>query len=226
MTGDDDVARGTRSPVAAPARPGQDLPTPRTYDATRRRAAAHERRQRIAGVAADLFVRRGWAGTTVAEVARRAEVSTDLVATAFGGKAGLFMAAFRHAGFGEKSGVRQALAALELDEEPDRDVRLERIVDLAVGVMPGLAPFLSVLRVGADQDAGLRVLVMLAEDSFRGTATEVVRLIAPGPPPPDAVDEVYLLLLAETYLTFTRNRGWTDERYRAWLRRSLAAVVG
>ena len=203
---------------------GGALPA-RPYDGTSRRVAAHERRQRIAAAAPALFLERGWAGTTLAEVARRAEVSTDTVAAAFGGKPGLLMAAFRHAGFGERANVREALASLRLDDEPDREVRVARVVDLACRVMPGMAPFLEVLRVAADQDADLRVLVMVAEDSFSDTAAEVVRLIAPGEPPRDAADEVYHLLLAETYLTFTRSRGWSDERYRAWLTRSLEAAV-
>ncbi|GAA1478385.1 hypothetical protein GCM10009623_28310 [Nocardioides aestuarii] len=203
---------------------GGALPS-RPYDGTRRRVAAHERRQRIAAAAAELFLEHGWTGTTMGEVARRADVSTDLVSGAFGGKPGLLMAAFRHAGFGERANVREALASLRLDDEPDLDVRLEWVVDLACRVMPGMAPFLEVLRVAGDQDADLRVLVMVAEDSFSATAAEVVRLIAPGEAPPDAADEVYQLLLAETYLTFTRSRGWSDERYRAWLSRSLAAAV-
>ena len=203
---------------------GGALPS-RPYDGTSRRVAAHERRQRIAAAAAELFLDLGWSGTTMAEVARRADVSADLVSGAFGGKAGLLMAAFRHAGFGERANVREALAALRLDDEPDREVRLTRVVDLACRVMPGMAPFLAVLRVAADQDPDLRVLVMVAEDSFSETAAEVVRLVAPGEPPADAADEVYQLLLAETYLTFTRSRGWSDDRYRAWLARSLAAAV-
>lgn len=227
MAGMSDPGRGTESTAVVPADTdsGAAQAPSRPYDGSRRRAAAQERRQRIAAAASGLFVAKGWAGTTMAEVAREAGVSTDLVATAFGGKAGLFMAAFRHAGFGEKANVKNALASLRLDEEPDLDVRLERVLDLACGVMPRMAPFMSVLRVAADQDADLRVMVMVAEDSFAGTAAEVVRLIAPGPPPPDATDEVYLLLLAETYLVLTRHRGWTDQRYRAWLRRSLLAAT-
>ncbi len=203
---------------------GGALPS-RPYDGTRRRVAAQERRQRVAGVAAELFLERGWSATTMSEVARRAGVSTDLVATAFGGKPGLLMAAFRHAGFGEQANVREALASLELDDEPDREVRLARIVDLASRVMPGMAPFLEVLHIAADQDADLRVMVMVAEDSFAGTAAEVVRLIAPGRPSENAADEVYRLLLAETYLVLTRGRGWSDDRYRTWLHRSLDAAV-
>ena len=37
--------------------------------------------------------------------------------------------------------------------------------------------------------------------------------------------EVYLLTRAETYVTFAHHRGWTVERYAAWLRRSLRSAV-
>jgi len=36
---------------------------------------------------------------------------------------------------------------------------------------------------------------------------------------------VYLLTRAETYVTFAQHRGWTVERYAAWLRRSLRTAV-
>ena len=54
---------------------------------------------------------------------------------------------------------------------------------------------------------------------------DVVRLLAHGEPAPDAVDEVYLLTRSETYVTFAHHRGWSVERYAAWLRRSLRAAV-
>lgn len=199
--------------------------TRRRYDVSGRRAAAEERRLRIAAEAAALFIEHGWSATTIAAVAQAAEVSTDLVASAFGGKAGLLMAALRRVGFGEHSNLLEAFAALALDDEPDRDVRLDRIVELACSALHAMAPIFSVLPLAADQDPELQVLVTASEANLHHIAGEVVRLLAQGPAHPDAVDEVYVLLRSQTFLTLVRECGWSLERYGVWLRRRLLAAA-
>ncbi|MEP9361935.1 TetR family transcriptional regulator [Nocardioides sp. CN2-186] len=199
--------------------------TARRYDTTRRQAAAQERRTRVAEVAAALFAERGWVGTTVAAVAAEAGVSTELVTKAFDGKPGLFMAAFRQASFGGSTDLPGVFAELRLEDEPDLDVRLDRLVDFACASLVPMAPLVPVMTAGAEHDADLRRLVRAAELGHAETAREVVRLLAPGPVGDDVVDEVYVLTLAETYLAFVQQRGWSTERYAAWLRRSLRAVL-
>lgn len=201
------------------------MQTRRRYDASSRRAAAEERRLRIADRAACLFSERGWRGTTLADVATASGVSPDLVASAFGSKAGLLMAAFRRVGFGEHADVQAAFEALRLDDEPSREARLDLIVDLACNALGGMASLASVLPVAADNDPEMRRLVDASEDNLAAIAGRVVVHLAVGPVPADAVDEVYLLLRSETYLALVRRRGWSQERYAAWLRRSLVAAV-
>lgn len=180
----------------------------------------------MAAVAADMFARRGWSGTTIAAVAAEAGVSAELVSNAFGGKPGLFMAAFRQTALGQGSGtLPQAFAALHLEDEPDLEVRLVRFSEFACQTMERMAPLVAVLFLGADQDSELRGLMGVAELRHLETARQAVRLLAPGPVSEDAVDEVYLLTRAESYLQLVGQRGWTRERLLAWLQRSLRAVV-
>lgn len=200
-------------------------PERRPYDASGRRAAAERRRLHVAEVAARLFAERGWNGTTLALVAAESEVSVELVTKTFGSKAGLFMAAFGSAGFGRRGGLREAFAELRLDDEPDVEVRLDRFVEMACSIVVPMGPLVSVLAHGAEQDPTLRDLVRGAHLAHAEMCRDLVRLIASGEPPPDAVDEVYLLTRAETYLTLVQHRGWTVERYAAWLRRSLCTAV-
>lgn len=202
---------------AAPAR--------RPYDASRRRAAAEQRRQRVADVAARLFAEHGWNGTTLALVAGEAEVSVEWVTKGFGGKAGLFMAAFASAGLGRRGGLLNAFHELRLEDDPDPDARLDRFVEFACGIVEPMGPLVGVLLSGAEQDPTLRDLVRTAHLSHAAVCEELVRLVAVGEPAPDAVDEVYLLTRAEVYQTLAQHRGWTIERYAAWLRRSLRAAV-
>jgi hypothetical protein len=88
-----------------------------------------------------------------------------------------------------------------------------------------MAPLVSVLALGADQDEELAALVVGAEQRHAETARMALELLASGPVPDDAVDEIYALTRAEVYLALVHQRGWTRERYRAWLRRSLLAAL-
>jgi len=195
--------------------------TKRRYDASGRRAAAEQRRLRVAEEAARLFGERGWAGTTIADVAAAADVSSDLVASAFGSKAGLLMAALRRSGFGRHVDAQAAFAALRLGDEPDRDVRLDRIVFLVTRSLAGIAPLARVLPLAADVDPELSDLVDASEAGLAGIAAQVVDLLATDEPDPDAVDEVYVLMRSETYLALVGRRGWSEERFATWLRGAL-----
>ena len=179
----------------------------------------------MAEVAARLFAENGWNGTTFAMVAAEAGVSVELVTKSFDGKGGLFMAAFRTAGFGRRGGLQQAYAELHLEDEPDVEARLDRFVAFACDTVERMGPLVWVLGHGAEQDPAMRALVRGAHAGHAAVCEDVVRLLATQSPAPDAVDEVYLLTRAETYQTLAQHRGWSVERYAAWLRRSLRAAV-
>ncbi len=180
---------------------------------------------RVATEAARIFGERGWAGTTIADVAAAAGVSVDLVSSAYGSKAGLLMAALRRDGFGQHVDAQAAFASLRLGDEPDREVRLDRIVWLACRSLSGIAPLARVLPLAADVDPELRQLVDDSEAGLVGIASQVVDLLATGEPHPDAVDEVYLMLRSETYAALVGRRAWSEDRFAAWLRRSLVTAA-
>lgn len=197
----------------------------RMYDATGRRAAAEQRRARVVAAAARMFAERGWGGTTIAAVARDADVSAETIAKSIGGKPELLMAAMRAASFGRAGGLTAAFAELRLEDEPDREVRIDRVVDFAIGSVARMAPFVPVIIQAADRDERMHAVLVAAEQGHLETTRLLVSTLADGPLGPDAVDEVYVMTRAESYLTFVGRRGWTAERYRDWLRRSLVAAL-
>ncbi|SEC51808.1 DNA-binding transcriptional regulator, AcrR family [Nocardioides exalbidus] len=202
-----------------------DAPTRRSYDASGRRAAAETRRQRVVDAAAELFPVQGWRATTIATVAAQAGVSPELVSKTFGGKQELLMAAMRSRSFNRGLPLPQAFAALHLEDEPDREVRLDRVVAFVVASLEPMAPFVPVMIQGADQDPRMRVILDAARDGHLVATQDLVRHVATGPLHPDAVDVVYVLTRAETYLTLVPHRGWTSERYATWLRRAIDDAV-
>ncbi|WP_191279039.1 TetR/AcrR family transcriptional regulator [Nocardioides flavus (ex Wang et al. 2016)] len=213
------------TPVGAGVDGGRP-PRRRAYDASGRRAAAERRRVRVAVTAAGLFAECGWRGTTLAAVAREAEVSPEYVTKTFGGKPGLLMASMRSASFGTSGSLHESFTALQLGAEPDRGVRLDRFVDFACDAVVPMAPFVPVLAQGADEDERMRTVLQAARDGHVETIRALVPLLASGPVHPDTVDEVVVLTRAETYLTLAEERGWSVARYAAWLRRSIARAVG
>src|SRR5690349_11451806 len=64
----------------------------RRYDSTRRRAQAVQTRLDVLTAARDLFPKRGYAGTTINEIAIAAGVAVETIYRAFGSKAALFKA--------------------------------------------------------------------------------------------------------------------------------------
>lgn len=124
----------------------------RAYDSSGRRRAAEQRHRHVATVAAELFATHGWTGTTIAGVAKSAGVSPEPVARTFGGRPGLLMTAFGQVSFDQDVNTRELLAGLHLDEEPDRDVRLEAIVDLSCRALEPTALLIPVLLHAAAQD--------------------------------------------------------------------------
>ena len=66
--------------------------SPRPYRSARREAQASETRTRIVRSARDLFLEKGFPATTIAAIARHAEVAADTVYASFGSKAALLKA--------------------------------------------------------------------------------------------------------------------------------------
>ncbi|GAA5115823.1 hypothetical protein GCM10023339_23610 [Alloalcanivorax gelatiniphagus] len=201
-------------------------PVRRSYDASRRRAAAEQRRIYVAVTAAGLFAEHGWRGTTIAAVAREAEVSPEYVSKTFGGKPALLMAAMGSATFGRSASVQEAFAELRLADEPDLEVRRDRFVDFACASVVPMAPFIPAMVQGAAEDARMRAVLDGARHAHVEVMRELVPLVATDEVHPDAVDELVVLTRGETYLTFAVELGWSASRYAAWLRRSLDRIVG
>jgi AcrR family transcriptional regulator len=199
----------------------------------RREARTREIEARVVAAAHELFVRQGYARTTLAQVADAAGVAERTVYVRFGTKAALLNRAVGVALVGdvepvpvkERDWVRGATSAPTLDE---------RIALLAQGVaslMDRAADVLSVAFEAAGHDRDL------AEAAHRGRegTLDVVRsfwaaaardgLLPPGADRRWLTEASSLWLQAEAYLLGRRTLGWTPRKYRAWLERSLAALV-
>ena len=96
----------------------------RTYDASGRQAEAAARRARVVDAARELFLDRGYAGTSITAIAERAGVSTPTVYAQFEGKAGIL--------------ARVVYVAVAGDHEEEGLARDRP--DVAIGFAPGMPP--------------------------------------------------------------------------------------
>ena len=205
----------------------------RKYDSTLRRQQAGETRMRILDSAQELFEQHGYATTTIEAVAGKAGVATDTVYANFRSKTGLLRSLIGVRVAGDESPVRfmdrvgpqsvrtQRTQRAQLQAFA-RDIAstLERArpVDEIIRGAGAVDPEVAAMRVQMQQvrHARLRELVgWLAEKGpFRG-----------GMDREQAADIVWTLASPEVNGLLRRDRGWSQDRYVAWLADALTRTL-
>ena len=175
---------------------------------------------RIVDAARDLFVEQGYARTTIADIARAADVAPQTVYWAFGSKAGL-VREIRDAWFASARTSERMGQVLAID---DPVARLDAFAGFMRNQWVSGAAALSIQRdaLRVDPDAAADVVAIL-ETRARGLF-EVVRPLgphlAPGLTVKKAHDLVLALTLLEIYLEL-QARGWSADEYEEWLAGAL-----
>src|SRR5260370_6388439 len=131
----------------------------RRYDATRRLEQAAQTRIDVLTAARELFPERGYAGTTINEIAIAAGVAVETIYRSFGSKAALFREVLEAAiaGGAERAALpaEQRPALRKIAEEPDR----RRLLGAHAATQPGSharsGPYDRVLMEAASADPGL-----------------------------------------------------------------------
>ena len=195
----------------------------REYRSELRSQQADQTRARVAQAAADLFVRDGYAATSINGVARAAGVSAQTVYNIFGTKAAVLKAAYDIALVGDADPVplaeRADVRALYADPDPVRFLRgyarLGRtVLDRAGALM---------LQVMAGAAAGQEDLVALSRttnaERLVGTGMVAHRLaeldaLAPDLSVDQARDRIWTLNSVEVWHLVTGTLGWTDDDYQ------------
>jgi AcrR family transcriptional regulator len=212
------------------------MPAPRQrriYDTTGRRAQAEATRLRILDVARGLFIERGYAGTSVAQIAAASGVSAPTVFAAFTSKVNLLKVA------AETTIVGDA-APVPLAERPEmRHVHagataeevLDRLAALNAATAERAYPIFTVLHAAADAEPEIAELVRLIDGQRLTGATMLARTVLDrlGQDDPDRLTEVRDTIWAfnalSMYGMLVVQRGWSPDRYREWLSKALRALI-
>jgi AcrR family transcriptional regulator len=205
----------------------------RRYDATRRREQARHTRASVLEAARELFLDRGYAGTTVPEVARRAGVSVETVYKAVGAKPALLKAVVDVAIVGDDEPV--ALMDREFVRrnmaEPDPRVKLTSYGDHLVGLVPRANPLQLVVRDAAGGDAGAAaVWEQMQSERLTGMTAFAAHLAAgghlrAGVSADEARDVLWTYTSLELWDLLVNRRGWDTARYGRWIADALVAAL-
>ncbi len=210
----------------------EDVKPRRRYNATRRQAQAAQTRQDILTAAHQLFLERGYAGTTLAAIAQAAEVVVETIYRAYGSKAELFKAVVRAAVAGGAARAqvpveqRPAIAAVIAETDPHR--QLELYAATQPGIHARAGPLLRVLTGAAAADPELAELWTQIEDErHTGMARFAQVLVDRGVLRPElsmeeARDLLWTLNALAIHDLLVLRCGWSPERYRDWLAGALA----
>ena len=205
----------------------------RQYDNTRRLAQVRATRLRVIEAAKGLFVENGYPATTLDSVADAADVALPTLYRLFGSKRALLTAVLDTAfggddepiAFVDRPTVQAALS------EPDPRRLLAAFAGIARQFMDRSSAILHVLASAAQVDTeAADLLAEIRRQRHTGQSRVVAALVERGALDPslelsEAADFVYLLWSPDTHRILTVERGWSPERYEAWLAHTLSRTL-
>lgn len=194
----------------------------------RRAEYAEVTRQAILGAARDLFVRKGYFGTTVEEIARTARVAPATV-YAVGGKHGLLRTLIESGTTGED--IPGILARIESIGEPPELIRF--LVRSTRVKFEQWSDLMRQVAAAAPQEPTVRESQRIAHESMRGGLTLAAQRLAglgalrEGLDVTRAADVLWFYLSNTAYFIRTDDLGWSLDESETWLSEVLSfALLG
>ncbi len=196
----------------------------RRYESPRRREQAAATRREILDAAHRLFARRGYAGTTMTELAGEAGVALKTVYVAFETKAGVLQGLWNLLLRGDEGAVpisEQAWYRAVLDEpDPERQLRLNAANSRLGKVRLGTV--LEVIRAAAPTDPEIDALWERIQREYHANQRAIVDSVAekgvlrPGLDAGRAADIVWAVNNPDVWQLLVGRLGWSPEQYERW----------
>jgi len=191
-------------------------------------------RRRILGAASELFTERGYAGTTLQEIAASAGVSVQTVYNQVGGKPALLKAVYdvTLAGDDDPVPMAQRPIARAVIEATDARQCLARYAEMARVLGERTLPLATTLLAqAATGDPDLHAFVDTIEQQ-RATGTSAIAQhiatrfgLRDGIDTQTAADILWTLTAPELADRLVRRRGWRWDRYQHWLAATMADTL-
>jgi AcrR family transcriptional regulator len=195
-----------------------------------RRGRAKATHWRIVKAAYRLFCERGYAGTTMAQIAEAAGVAVQTVYFTFHTKATLLSRAYDFAVMGEEEPQipQQQPWYRAMTDEPDVTRALRHFVSGVGEITRRVTPLSVVAQVAADGDPDTARVMAFHDDWQADGYREVVTLLTtkadlrPGVSLERATDLLLLYAGTEVYHVLVDGRGWSHDEWLDWSASALA----
>jgi len=200
---------------------------------TPRRERARATRLRITKAAYNLFCERGYANTTMTEIAEAAGVAVQTVYFAFHTKSELLSRAYDFAVLGEEEPLppEQQPWYAKMIAEPDVTTALRHTVEGAGAILVRATPLDTVVRASAESDpdtARVRAFhERLRAEGYRALIDTLCGKAAlrDGVTPERATHLLLLYLGADAYRVLVHDFGWTHDDWIDWTVATVAEQV-
>lgn len=205
----------------------------RLYRSTRRKAQAEETRLAILDAARDLFAEKGWTATTIAAIARKADVAPETVYARFGSKPAIVgaLVVFAMRGSEQDTPFMEQAGRREVLDQIDPSLKIDAFCRDLSRLLGRVAPILAVVRSAAETDPEMRALYgKLHQARRRNLAHFVDDLIAAGALRPGldreaATDHVWSLASPELFLVWTGPSARAQADHAAWIASALKRLL-
>jgi AcrR family transcriptional regulator len=205
----------------------------RRYDTANRARQAAETRRRIIEAAGHLFVRNGYAATSMNAIAAEAGVAVQTVYASLRTKRDILEAVIQSSvrGDDEEVAVTAGAAWREMEAEANPRETLAKFSRIHREICEREAELFVVLEVAAAIDEDIEPLLRDKERFRYDDQARVVRALRGqgamrrGLSTRKATDVIWALASERVYLALVRERGWSAAQYEEWLTDQLAAAL-
>jgi AcrR family transcriptional regulator len=205
----------------------------RAYNSPRRRAQAEATRRAILAAATRLFLERGYGATTIADIAREAEVALKTVYVAFDNKAGVLRALWNLELRGERDDVPIAQQEwyLKVLAEPDPERQLRLNARKSREGKTRISPVLEIIRGAAPLEPEIAELWERIQGDYRENQRAIVASLAKrktlrrGLSVERGADILWALNNPDVWQLLVGRRGWTPAQYERWAADSACAQL-
>jgi AcrR family transcriptional regulator len=203
------------------------------YQSKLRSEQARQTRMRILDAAQGLFTTRGYGAASVEGIASAAGVATDTVYAIFGNKRGILHALMdvRVGGDDRDVSVIDREAPREVRAERDQGRQLALFARDIASIIERARPVDDIMRGAAAVDVEVAALRAGLQEQRHRNMRVLVGWVAANGPLRDGLGEdeaaaiVWTLTSPEVHGLLRVARGWTAERYVAWLGETLKATL-